>query len=119
LQVCKRTVIATVQTVGFHRWEAAPDEVHYLSKVHRHLFTVRAEFDVTHDERDVEFHIAQGWLRTALSARWSVGYHGIDFMAQSCETIAEELHAELLKAEHEASAVEVWEDGENGARVTW
>ena len=69
LRVAKRTVIATVQVVGYHKWADAPEEVRYLSNHHRHLFTVRAEFDVTHDDRDVEFHIAQGWLRAAAAKK--------------------------------------------------
>ena len=112
-------VIATVKVVGFHAWADAPDEVYYLASKHRHLFTVRVEFDVTSEARQVEFHIAQGWIKRALDTKWGTGPGICNFEDRSCETIARELRDMLAFKGYKASAIEVWEDDENGARVQW
>ena len=119
LSVSERIVIATIAVVGFHRWEGALPAVKYLAGTHRHLFTIRAEFGVSHDDRDVEFHIAQGWLRDALVRVWGTPSGVCDFGAMSCEMIAERINLALWNGPGQrcASALEVWEDGENGARV--
>lgn len=116
LQVSRRTVTATVARVGFHSWPAAPARVGYLASPHRHLFTIRAEFDVTHADRDVEFHIAQGWLDAAVRELYPQEQDRGEyaFGHSSCEHIAQAV-AEALP--HRPRAVEVWEDMENGARV--
>ena len=113
-RVSKRTVFAVIRVVGFHAWEGAPPRVGYLSSSHRHVFTIRAEYVVSHGDRDVEFHIAQGWLRDAVSTVWSHNGDGYQFGGMSCEDIAERLcHGLSVKP----NAIEVWEDDENGSRV--
>ena len=108
-------VIVVVRVPGFHNWPDAPEPVAYLRARHRHLFTVRVEFDVTHDDRDVEFHIAQGWIRASFMRR--LGGAPFEFGARSCEQIAHEVAVELKTFHRAPCAVEVWEDDENGARV--
>ena len=116
LRIARRTVSATVRVPGFHQWPAAPEPVQYLRAKHRHMFTMRAEFDVTHDERDVEFHMAQGWLQEALRKCYGEAPH--DFASSSCETIAHVLAQHLVDDGRPAPcAFEVHEDDENGARV--
>ncbi len=102
-------VIATVTIEGFHYWPDAAGPVDFLSVRHRHRFLVRAEMPVCHDDRDVEF-ITLGRQVCGHLTR----LHGdpCEFGAMSCEMIARELVAALG-----LSACEVWEDGENGARV--
>lgn len=114
--VCKRTVIVTTRVLGMHYWAEAPAEVGYLRTPHRHEFHIRAEWIVTHNDRDVEFHIAQGWLRKAFIRGW--GDQPYNFGPMSCEMIAERLNSLLVSMEVPASnVIEVFEDGENGARV--
>ena len=116
----KKTVIAVVQVVGFHAWPNAPREVRYLSHPHRHVFTFRVEFDVTED-RQVEFHLAQRSVRETIDLLWDGGeVREYDFGERSCETIASEVGERMrVPGGYRPSAVEVWEDSENGARVEW
>jgi hypothetical protein len=112
-QVSRTTVIVTVRVPGFHAWPNAPGAVRYLAHRHRHLFTVRAEFDVVNCDREVEFHIAQGWVRDAVDTLAPK----TDFKAMSCESIAIALHMVMADKRRRTSAIEVWEDDENGSRV--
>ncbi len=107
----KTTTVITHRAPGFHNWPEAPDEVGYLSYPHRHMFMFVVGFAVRHDDREVEFHTAQSWLRDAI-------HDNVDYGARSCEMIAKDLARELVVAEHpHPTFVEVWEDGEHGARV--
>lgn len=112
----KRVVYVTARVAGFHNWPEAPAEVGYLASQHRHVFHVRVEWKVDHDERQVEFHIALGWLWDALTCLYG-SRRPIYFQARSCETIAIEIGKQLQLAGPLPFAVEVSEDGENGARV--
>lgn len=100
-------VFCTLSFEAMHRWPDAPEEVAFLSNPHRHIFNVRAEKVVSHDDRDVEFILLkreiQKWIDRALLAR-------VD--TWSCERWA----SEILKA-HNLDEVTVDEDGENGATV--
>lgn len=108
-------VIVTIRAIAFHFWPEAPLTHAYLSNSHRHLFYFRAEWSVDTD-RAVEFHTAQQWLSDAIES-WRSGQK-LNFGRLPCEQIAREIRARLILAEHpEPSAVEVWEDQENGARV--
>lgn len=107
----KTTTIITHRAPGFHHWPNAPGEVGYLSHPHRHMFMYVAGFVVQHDDRDVEFHTVQAWLRDLINDNH-------DFGAMSCEMIAKWVSSQLVGAGHRPpSFVEVWEDGEHGARV--
>jgi hypothetical protein len=104
------TVIATYRAAGFHRWPDASPARRYLADRHRHLFHVRAELAVEHDDREVEIHD----LIDACRAEFDGGELG----PQSCETIARRvLAAVLARWPGRAAMVEVLEDGEAGARV--
>ncbi len=112
------TVIATVKVNGFHHWEGAPAPVEYLASNHRHLFTFRVEVPVTTPDRQVEFHMLQGWVREALAHSYAAAPNGaLLFRGRSCETLASELATALDEHDIHASAIEVWEDDECGARV--
>ena len=113
MPVSERRVIVRVQAPGFHNWPDAPHAVDYLRSRHRHLFTFRVEWLVDHEERQVEFHIAQGWIREALSRAGTIP---IEFGPMSCESIAIALAKELPQ---KPAAIEIWEDDECGARVEW
>lgn len=111
----QKRVCATIRAVAFHHWPGAPDDVRYLASRHRHLLTVRCWVDVSHPDRDVEFHTLQRELRAALAGMYPSGQHGeLELGARSCEHVAIDLLARLPSA----AEVEVWEDDENGSVVT-
>ena len=95
---------------GWHHWPGAPEHRAYLGVSHRHLFHVRVEVPVSHDQRDIEFH---DLLDTAREL-WGDGDH----QGRSCETLARELGEALVRLLPVAWVeVEVSEDGEAGATV--
>lgn len=114
-----RSVFATTSVVGFHRWPDAPDEVKYLSSMHRHLFGILVELPVTALDRQIEFHILKRHVSRWLGDLPKAHSGEINFDTQSCEMIAEDL---LMCLRHEYLGlpwyrVTVDEDGENGAIV--
>lgn len=106
----KIRVFCTTSFEGYHKWSEAPDYVRYLRDLHRHIFHVRCEKLVSHEERDVEFIT----LKQAISGYIdSLQYHKREEInTWSCETWARTIleHFNLDK-------VEVSEDDENGAVV--
>ena len=113
-------VIATFKVPGFHNWPDAPDGERYLRASHRHLFTFRIEVDVSHADRDVEFHVLLAHAKARIVSRLydaTNDVHGYDFGAQSCEHLAQGLHDRLSSQFPSISAIEVWEDDECGARL--
>lgn len=120
------SVIITFQLEGMHNWPEAKDifpDVAFLSDMHRHMFHFKMSKRVFHDDRDVEFIRWKREVTTYLKHKYTdtVEVQG-DFMIQdaaylnfgrmSCEQIAKELLEKF-----DCLFVEVWEDGENGARV--
>ncbi len=89
---------------GFHFWKNAPDFCAYLRNVHRHVFHVRAEMEVTHDNRHIEFID----LKEKVEDYIGVTYRNKEF-PYSCEQIAYNL-ADNFNFDR----VEVLEDNENG-----
>lgn len=114
---CKARVLVVVRVAGLHNWPEAPAAPGgYLRHPHRHLFTVRVEWPVTHSDRDVEFHTAQRWVLRALGCGDATFV--LEFGAKSCEMIARHVLERLIADGHpRPMAAEVWEDDENGARV--
>jgi hypothetical protein len=110
-------VIVTHAVIGFHLWHTAPPSVGYLASYHRHLFQLRVEASVGSGDREIEFHTLKQALMVALFAWPRYQDTGaIDFGGRSCEHIAKNL-LETVGADYPITAVEVWEDGECGARV--
>lgn len=114
----RKVVIATFEVHGFHRWVKAPPTLGYLGEVHRHKFFFRVEALVGASDREVEFHELQRAARSFLFEQYSqdrkVGE--LEFGPKSCEMIAEDLFKDMAKI-CSIEAIEVWEDGECGARV--
>jgi hypothetical protein len=94
---------------GFHRWSDAPEHREYLTHLHRHLFYVEVRCNVTHDDREIEFH-------DLLDAAKAL-FKSIDMSEKSCEQMARNLGEELAKQYHRSFTVEVSEDKECGAKV--
>lgn len=96
---------------GFHFYPDAPDDVRYLSNVHRHIFVVKARAQVSHNEREIEIITEQNVIEDKLVKKYG---RPCMFGSMSCESIAEWLLNELP----ELSYVEVLEDGYGGAALT-
>lgn len=105
----KINIWITSRFVGYHRWVDAPEDVAFLRDWHRHIFGVRLEKEVRHNNRDIEFF----QLKRKVDYFLASVYQDKQFEL-SCEAIAEDLLNKFA-----AVAVEVDEDGENGARVEW
>lgn len=107
-------IIVKTHCVGFHHWPDAPDEVAYLRASHRHLFKIEMALQVTHDDRDLEFHITKRRLHEEMKSMFAINEHGeLMFGPMSCEMIAK-----ALAKRFDAAQVIVWEDGEHGGMVT-
>jgi hypothetical protein len=105
----KTSIIVNLQYSATHNW---PDcdikEVYFLKFPHRHVFHIRAEKLVNHDDRDIEIIMFKDSILKFLENK----YHG-DFKFMSCEMIAKKLCKEF-----NLSRCQVLEDGENGAEVS-
>jgi len=108
-----RSIYVTFRFEGYHRWPEAPDEVAFLRDLHRHVFHVRADIEVFHDDRDIEFILEKRRLQKLFDEGQNSDY-------RSCEMLGEEIVVDIL-GEHGSRliTVEVSEDGENGAVVRY
>lgn len=95
---------------GFHYWPGASGERDYLGARHRHLFHVAAGIDVTHDDREIELHD----FLDECKGLWP----GPELGSWSCERIAREIVNDIERRYGRSCWVEVFEDGEVGARVS-
>lgn len=117
----KTSIMATVRVHGVHCWGLAPQSVAYLRMPHRHEFVIRACVRVYHTDRDVEFHTLQEYIKQDIASTWLCTNTPwqYDFATASCEKIAETIGKLLGARNLTVVYVEVWEDDENGARVTF
>lgn len=120
------SVIISFQLEGLHHWPEANDhfpDVGFLRYPHRHMFHFKLSKLVTHTDRDVEFIRWKRQVIKYLQTNYTVitgvqddsivrNGNFLDFNRMSCEDIATELLNKF-----DCLWVEVWEDGENGARV--
>ena len=109
------TIISTLRGEGYHCWPDAPVPYEFLGSRHRHIFHIRVERTVNEPGREVEFIHLGRKVREWIDKHYDDDDGWWEFAGMSCEHIA----IALLGGEHgfDLSAVEVWEDGENGARV--
>lgn len=105
-------VIIQFDIEGFHFYPGAPKIVEFLSYKHRHTFTVKCGYKVTHDNRDKEIFICRDLVIDYLTE--SYGSPCV-FKNMSCEMIAKEI-LEFGK-EDDMIWCEVWEENTGGARV--
>jgi len=104
--ISKRLLIITSSFVATHSWD---DAVDFLKNEHRHTFYIRVEMLVKHNDREKEFIKEKKKLEYHLKRK----YEGKFLKNISCEMIAEE----ILDRFFYYTAVECWEDRENGARL--
>ncbi len=105
-------IVVTVQVAGVHRWKDCPiEEVEYLRNYHRHMFHIKVWKHVDHDDRDVEIIMFKRDVKAYIRENYfDIAHDACFFGDMSCEMIAK-----LIFHEFQCSAVEVLEDGENGA----
>ncbi len=114
-----RSIYATFQKEGIHRYPAAETEpqladVSFLAFPHRHIFYFRADIEVFHNDRDLEFIL----FKRELEGLYAETTLQIDF--KSCEMLAEDLIDYISKKyPGRKIKVEVSEDGENGATLSY
>ena len=105
------TTLVFIRTTfeALHKWDAADGVIDYLKYPHRHLFHVQMEWEVTHEDRQIEFismkQNVDRWI-----ARLGESEHEPLLINWSCET-----YASKLGKVWGCTRVMVSEDGENGA----
>lgn len=123
-QPSSRMIWVSFQKEGLHKYPAAltdpslctGDEydVSFLGYIHRHIFKFTVWISVNTNDRDIEFIQFKRWLEKLYSEKTLL----LDF--KSCEMIAEDLYAQInARFPNRNVTIEVSEDGENGALITW
>jgi hypothetical protein len=108
-----KMIWVTFQRKGFHRFDKAAisptlQDVNYLSYKHRHLFKFKVSIEVSHSDREIEFHQFLNWLESLYD-----GTLELDF--KSCEMLADELAFIIGKRYNKRKLIiEISEDGECG-----
>lgn len=106
-----RRLVETYNTlVGFHYYPNVPKFCSYLSERHRHQFTIKCQFEVFHNEREIEINEQQNKLYEFLANSFG---NPCEFGDMSCESIAERIMTEF-----NAYSVTVLEDNYGGATLT-
>lgn len=119
-----RMIYVTFQKEGIHKYPAAAtdpalatggwDDVSFLGVPHRHIFHFKVAISVVHNDRDIEFIQFKRWLEKLYSE------NTLQLNFKSCEMIAEDLYTVINdKYPNRTVSIEVSEDGENGAILTW
>ena len=110
--IFKKAIVVTWRFEGLHGWANASGEVSFLKNLHRHVYHCKAIISVSHSDREIEI----------IQCKWKLQkYCKTEFPpAWSCEQIAEDIIRFLSNeyGRHRSIAVEVLEDGENGAFIT-
>ena len=119
-----RAIYVTFQKEGIHKYPAAEtdpklatggwDDVSFLGVPHRHMFHFKVSISVTHNDRDIEFIQFKRWIERLYSE------NTLQLNFKSCEMMAEDLYTVINnKYPNRAVSIEVSEDGENGAVLSW
>ena len=112
--ITNRRIWVTFRRKGLHYYSTAPEDVGYLRNLHRHLFLFKVTIGVHHNDREIEFHQFLNWCEE----QYTSGVLSLDH--KSCEMIAEELIALIdTRFPGRSGSVEVAEDGECGAIISW
>tara|TARA_R110000796_G_scaffold104574_1_gene214456 strand:- start:2366 stop:2707 length:342 start_codon:yes stop_codon:yes gene_type:complete len=110
----EKSIVVKLRIDGTHQWRNCPiKEVEFLKDTHRHLFFIRLEKTVTHNDRDIEIiQLKHSILQYLRLKYFNEENRTHSFGNMSCEDIAQELLIVF-----EANLVEVLEDNENGAII--
>ena len=113
-----RWIWVTFQRAGFHYYPAAISDqaladVNYLGNRHRHLFKFTVQIQVTHNDRDLEFH-------QVLNVCESLMRNTIDINHKSVEMLADDLFLQLaIRYPNRKMKISVSEDGECGCTIEY
>lgn len=114
MEELQKRIVVKLQVEGTHNWSDCDiDEVDFLRHTHRHLFYIRVEKEVKHNNRDIEIIKLKHDIKEFLDFYYykqNVRTHC--FGDYSCEDIAE-----IILKRFDLNLVEVLEDNENGAIV--
>ena len=124
----QRTVFVTFQREGIHKYPAALtdpklatgewDDVSFLGHPHRHMFHFKVTIEVTHNDRDIEFIQFKRWCERLYAG--APGEAALELDYKSCEMMAEQLADQIIERyPNRYLQIEIAEDGENGATLTW
>ena len=119
-----RTIFVRFQKEGIHKYPAAATDpalatgdeydVSFLATLHRHIFHFEVTVEVEHSDRAIEFIQFKRWLENLYKG----GTLALDY--KSCEMIAEDLYEVIATRYPDRTIhIEVSEDNENGARLTF
>ena len=124
MSIMKSKIWVTFRREGTHNFPAAltdpkfktGDEydVSFLGYPHRHMFHFKIAIEVFHDDREIEFIQFKRWLENL----YGKGVLELDY--KSCEMMATDLYQQIsAKYPKREVTIDVSEDGENGAVITW
>ncbi len=107
-------IIIKIVVEGLHYWEECNiDNVSYLRNLHRHLFHIRCEKEVSGLNREIEIISFKKKVEEYLhKCFYNDVYKCLNFKDLSCEMIAQ-----LLFEAFELNMCSVLEDNENGAKI--
>lgn len=81
---------------GIHHYPYAPDLVKDLRDGHRHIFHVRVQISVFHDDREVEFFLLKHDVEHAISKSYQKMHGAYMLGACSCEMISKKIYDQLV-----------------------
>ena len=124
LQNAKRMIWVTFRREGIHKYPAALDDpslatgdeydVSFLGYPHRHIFHFRVGITVTHNDRDIEFIQFKRWMEKLYAEKT------LELDYKSCEMMSDDLYQQITdKYPGREVHIEISEDGENGAHITY
>lgn len=124
-----KLVWCAFRIVGYHNFLDAPEEVAYLRVTHRHDFHFKVSVEVSHENREVEFHMLKRFCIESLFSRFPISNDELSFGGMSCEMIGELLMRLIISEDIYNSMpedsrrarqiiIDVSEDGECGGIVT-
>lgn len=106
-------IIVKNEALMVHRYPGAPEEVSYLKDYHRHILTIETEIEVYHENRELEFIMVEDAIKDYLNKTQ------LTYTDKSCEMVAKEIIEYIIEKYGERKITcKVFEDGENGAKVT-
>jgi 6-pyruvoyl-tetrahydropterin synthase len=107
-----KEIFVKTQFEAKHRWPKAPEEVKFLRNLHRHIFHVEMGFEVTHNDRELEFFMVKKRIDKSIQQFLC----SVD-TSFSCEQCAEYLVKDFKEQNYPVLYAIVSEDNENGAKV--
>jgi len=117
-QSATRKIWVTWQRAGFHFYPQANmdprlTDVKYLGARHRHLFKFKVFIEVTHNDRDLEFHQVLNFCESLFESN-------IDINSKSVEMLADDIYDHLsIEYPNRGMTIEVSEDGECGCSIEY